>query len=66
VGKENGAIELTTSGATDTPDEIIFDVKDKGVTTAKIADHAVGAAQLKSDKDYAGADAEVWVLNCNW
>jgi hypothetical protein len=53
---------------------VSFDIKDKGVTTAKladkavttaqVADHAIGAHQTKACADYNGADAEVWVFNC--
>lgn len=41
-----------------------LDIAAKGVTTAKIADHAVGALQTKADKNYTGSDAEVWVFYC--
>lgn len=61
-------IGIEKGNAEDDPSNDVTNIylKDKAVTTAKIADHAVGAVQLKSDKDYAGEDAEVWVLNCNW
>lgn len=42
-------------------------IANKGVTTAKIADGAVGATQIKASKEYhntKAADAEVWVFNC--
>lgn len=39
-------------------------IKEKGVTTDKIADHAVGAAQIKAEQSYTGTDAEVWVFDC--
>lgn len=44
--------------------EIKLGIADKGVTTAKIADHAVGAAQTKAEQGYNGADAECWVFDC--
>lgn len=37
---------------------------EKAVTTAKIADNAIGAKQLKAEQDYTGDDAEVWVFCC--
>lgn len=39
-------------------------VADGGITTAKIANHAVGAHQTKACQDYSGDDAEVWVFDC--
>ena len=39
-------------------------IADKGITTQKLADGAVGAAQTKASVDYDGEDAEVWVFNC--
>jgi hypothetical protein len=44
--------------------EIVLSLIDKGVTTAKIADNAIGAAQTKAVQGYAGEDAEVWVFCC--
>jgi hypothetical protein len=41
-----------------------LEVANKGITTAKIADHAVGAAQIKAEQGYTGDDAEVWVFDC--
>ena len=47
------------------PQNPIVKIADKGVTTAKIADHAVGAHQTKACKDYEdNADAEIWVFYC--
>jgi hypothetical protein len=58
-------ITLATRGGGEVQSHaIVFDVKDKGITTAKIADHAVGAAQIKAEKGYTGDDAEVWVFDC--
>lgn len=41
-----------------------FSVKDKGVTTAKIADHAVGAEQTKAYRKADKTSEEVWVFYC--
>jgi hypothetical protein len=41
-----------------------LNIKEKSVTTAKIADHAIGAHQTKACQDYTGDDAEIWVFNC--
>lgn len=51
------ANQYTNSSAT-------LDVVEKGITTAKIADNAVGADQTKALKTYTGSDAEVWVFYC--
>lgn len=39
-------------------------IKEKGVTTDKIADNAVGAAQLKAEQNYTGDNAEIWIFDC--
>lgn len=62
TGALTGSGEMTANQAGDTT--ATLDIADKGVTTAKIADHAVGAAQIKAEKDYKGEDAEVWVFYC--
>ena len=56
----DGKFTLNQSSA----ETIGIEIKAKGVTTDKIADNAIGAAQLKSVNGYAGSDAEVWVFNC--
>lgn len=61
-GGDSIQLSVTSSGGTNTTTTIR--VKDKGITTAKIADHAVGAAQIKAEQGYTGADAEVWVFDC--
>lgn len=39
-------------------------IKEKGVTTAKIADQAVGAEQTKAYQKADGTSEEVWVFDC--
>lgn len=52
------------------PQNPVVNIKDGGVTTEKIADHAVGAHQTKACVDYKNedgtipTDAEVWVFYC--
>lgn len=62
TGALTGSGEFTANQDNDT--SIAIDVADKGITTAKIADHAVGAHQTKACQDYTGDDAEVWVFYC--
>lgn len=62
AGGEGIQLSITASSFDNTTTKIR--VADKGITTAKIADHAVGAAQLKAEKGYTGTDAEVWILDC--
>lgn len=58
-----GSGSMTANQAGDTVANL--DIADKGVTTAKIADHAIGAHQTKACKDYEdNADAEIWVFYC--
>lgn len=66
TGSEGIAVDYQTPFSANTADEHFLGLKiaDKGVTTEKIADHAVGAHQTKACTDYSGADAEVWVFNC--
>lgn len=62
TGALTGTGSMTANQAGDTT--ATLDVADKGITTAKIADHAVGAHQTKACQDYSGEDAEVWVFYC--
>lgn len=62
TGALTGTGSMTANQAGDTTANL--DVADKGITTAKIADHAVGAHQTKACQDYSGEDAEVWVFYC--
>lgn len=66
IGTEEGVLtgsgEFTANQAGDT--KINIAIANKGITTAKIADNAVGADQLKAQQGYAGDDAEVWVFYC--
>ena len=62
TGALTGSGSMTANQAGDTT--ATLDIAAKGVTTAKIADHAVGALQTKADKNYTGSDAEVWVFYC--
>ena len=39
-------------------------IKEKGITADKIADNAVGAAQLKAEQNYTGDNAEIWIFDC--
>lgn len=66
TGSEGIAVDYQEPFSANTADEHFLGLKiaDKGVTTAKIADHAVGAHQTKACTDYTGDDAEVWVFNC--
>lgn len=66
TGSEGITVDYQTPFSANTADEHFLGLKiaDKGVTTEKIADHAVGAHQTKACTDYSGADAEVWVFNC--
>lgn len=63
TGALTGTGFMTANQADDTT--ATLDVADKGITTAKIADKAVGAEQTKA---YAGAEKieteEVWVFYC--
>lgn len=63
TGALTGTGSMTANQAGDTT--ATLDVADKGITTAKIADKAVGAEQTKA---YAGAEKveteEVWVFYC--
>ena len=63
TGALTGTGSMTANQAGDTT--VTLDVADKGITTAKIADKAVGAEQTKA---YAGAEKveteEVWVFYC--
>ena len=58
--------EYETSG--DNDDSVVAGgnlvIKEKGVTTDKIADNAIGAAQLKAEQDYTGDNAEIWIFDC--
>ena len=72
TGALSGSGDMTANQSGDTT--ATLDVKEGGidtarladtaVTTAKIADHAVGAHQTKACQDYTGDDAEVWVFCC--
>ena len=71
--KADTAIQFITGGASPlyalTPTESdntnwAIGINDKGITTRFIADNAVGAKQLKSEKEYSGDDAEIWVFDC--
>ena len=62
TGSLTGSGSMTANQAGNTTASL--DIAAKGVTTAKIADHAVGALQTKADKNYTGSDAEVWVFYC--
>lgn len=62
TGALTGTGSMTANQAGDTT--ATLDVADKGITTAKIADHAIGAHQTKACQDYSGEDAEVWVFYC--
>ena len=62
TGALTGSGSMTANQAGDTT--ATLDIAAKGVTTAKIADHAVGAHQTKACQDYTGSDAEVWVFYC--
>lgn len=61
-GVLTGSVDFTANQKTDA--SITIGVAAKGITTAKIADHAVGAAQIKAEQSYTGEDAEVWVFDC--
>ena len=63
----SGTNSLTGSGSLQLglSTNINLDIADKGVTTAKIADKAVGAEQTKAYAETAGAASEeVWVFYC--
>ena len=67
IGNEGLTGSAEFSANQDTDKEFTVGIANKGVTTDKIADGAVGAAQIKASKEYhdtAAADAEVWVFNC--
>ena len=57
----SGSMTANQSGAS----TATLSIADKGVTTAKIADKAVGAAQTKAYTETAnGASEEIWVFCC--
>lgn len=58
----DGSGTFTANQGTDST--IALGIANKGVTTAKIADNAIGAAQTKAVQGYNGTDAEVWVFDC--
>ena len=62
-GGVNPSVKIAANEGLDANDNGLI-VADKGITTAKIGDNAVGAAQTKAAKDYTGNDAEVWVFYC--
>lgn len=62
TGALTGSGEMTANQAGNTT--ATLDVADKGITTAKLADGAIGAAQTKAAQSYTGNDAEVWVFCC--
>lgn len=61
-GSLTGTGSMTANQAEDTT--ATLDVAAKGITTDKVADNAIGAAQTKAIKGYTGEDAEVWVFDC--
>jgi hypothetical protein len=63
MGGVHSSVKIAANEGLDANDDGLI-VADKGITTAKIADNAVGAAQTKAAKDYTGDDAEVWVFYC--
>ena len=62
AGGEGIQLSITASGLDNTTTTIR--VADKGITTAKIADRAVGAEQTKAYRKADGTSEEVWVFNC--
>lgn len=62
TGALTGSGQMTANQAGET--SAILDVANKGITTSKIADGAIGMSQTKASSDYTGEDAEVWVFNC--
>ena len=62
-GALTGSGAMTANQAGDTA--AVLDIADKGITTAKIADAAVGAVQTKAYAATAGAESEeIWVFYC--
>lgn len=67
IGADGANVKFKLAAGTDYAE---VSIADKGVTTAKIADHAIGAHQTKACADYKNedgsipADAEIWVFNC--
>ena len=62
TGALTGSGEMTANQADDTT--ATLDIAEKGVTTAKIADQAVGAEQTKAFRKADKTSEEVWVFYC--